>query len=205
MTDTPRAHAASSATPEGVSSLRYQALNKDSYRLDSPPFTGAAVTGAGPVTQGLDQPLPTSVRAAGSASQVPPAASSHSTVVPVHGRYDRDVPTWALDRHTSEPGELDDELDEHKDTTKAPTEEEDASIKSPFTAPVPRQGESMVRWMANTGHLHLPPASFPHKDARRAQNPPGGRGLWQFLPPHLSALVRSEADPGACLKWPRIR
>jgi len=40
---------------DSVSTLRYKALNSESYRLDSPPFTGAAVTGGGPVTKELGQ------------------------------------------------------------------------------------------------------------------------------------------------------
>ena len=35
------------APRDAKTSLRYQALNADSYHLDSPPFTGAAVAGAG--------------------------------------------------------------------------------------------------------------------------------------------------------------
>jgi len=40
---------------DSVSTLKYKALNSESYRLDSPPFTGAAVTGGGPVTKELGQ------------------------------------------------------------------------------------------------------------------------------------------------------
>ena len=48
-------HGKSGQAQDSVSTLRYKALNAESYRLDSPPFTGAAVTGAGPVTKELGQ------------------------------------------------------------------------------------------------------------------------------------------------------
>ena len=132
MATKPRGDAAGAtgAASEGLSALRYQALNKDSYHLDSPPFTGAAVTGAGPVTQGLEQPVPNTIRTA--------AGVSHARE-PRKTPYDSDVPRWALDsRQSREPEELDEELDE----SQAGAEAHEAT-RSPYTAPVPRQGESM--------------------------------------------------------------
>ena len=121
---------------DGITSLRYQALNRDSYRLDSPPFTGAAVTGAGPVTQGLEQPMPNTTRAEGGVAR---ARTPH------RGRRDGDVPRWALDaRRTDGSGEIDEteELDEELDASQV-VDETFHALRSPQTAPVPRQGESM--------------------------------------------------------------
>ncbi|KAI3627901.1 NMA1 [Malassezia furfur] len=121
---------------DGITSLRYQALNRDSYRLDSPPFTGAAVTGAGPVTQGLEQPMPNTTRAEGGVAR---ARTPH------RGRRDGDVPRWALDaRRTDGSGEIDEteELDEELDASQV-VDETFHALRSPHTAPVPRQGESM--------------------------------------------------------------
>lgn len=110
---------------DSVSSLRYQALSRDSYRLDSPPFTGAAVEGEGPVTRGLDP---------GHASTENDARDAGRGK-----RADGDVPSWKLEgAHRSVPGELDDELDEYEEPLSTD------SHRSPYAHPVPRQGESLV-------------------------------------------------------------
>ena len=65
--------------------LRFKALSADSYRLDSPPFTGAAVTGAGPVTQALGE-------------SVEEVKAINSGVVA-----NDDVPAWLLDKDEGAP------------------------------------------------------------------------------------------------------
>ncbi|PWZ01295.1 Nucleotidylyl transferase [Testicularia cyperi] len=83
----------SQAGPGGPSSLKFAALSVQSYQLDSPPFTGAAVGGGGPLDEagrhtlhqqhtradGMVSMAPTSTAAPSSASSA--AATPSSTVV----------------------------------------------------------------------------------------------------------------------------
>ncbi|WFC98455.1 nicotinamide-nucleotide adenylyltransferase [Malassezia yamatoensis] len=118
---------------EGLSSLRYQALNKDSYRLDSPPFTGAAVSGAGPVTQGLENPVMNRVNTA--AGQSREASSRERTS-------DRDVPHWNLSLVQQNKSSSPDELDEELDASGLMPYPQEVN-RSPHTKAIPRQGQSM--------------------------------------------------------------
>ena len=126
-------HGKSGQAQDSVSTLRYKALNAESYRLDSPPFTGAAVTGAGPVTKELGQ---------GSHDQ-----AAFKSYVVTRGtddqrgygqdRQDADVQPWALD------AELDEELDGYAECERENTIRQTKKVHSPYFQAVPRQGESM--------------------------------------------------------------
>ncbi|WFD42541.1 nicotinamide-nucleotide adenylyltransferase [Malassezia psittaci] len=112
----------------GLSSLRYQALNKDSYRLDSPPFTGAAVSGAGPVTQGLENPVMNRANTA--------AGQSRERTL------DRDVPSWNLSHEQKNKSASPDELDEELDASGLIPYPQEVT-RSPHMKAIPRQGQSM--------------------------------------------------------------
>lgn len=106
--------------------LRFKALSADSYRLDSPPFTGAAVTGAGPVTQALGE-------------SVEEVKAINSGVVA-----NDDVPAWLLDK---DEGALSDNESGGSDTHEVsfgmtPAVSEPRKPRSPFAAPVPRQSQT---------------------------------------------------------------
>ncbi|WFD31338.1 nicotinamide-nucleotide adenylyltransferase [Malassezia sp. CBS 17886] len=134
-------------------SLRYQALNKDSYRLDSPPFTGAAVSGAGPVTKGMGhadegQIIGVQSEPATAACTTPTNVFS-SACVP---RQDGDVPGLVLDASRGNrlgataggAGAPDVELDELDVGSGQETDGLGVHLSDcVHAALVPRQGQSM--------------------------------------------------------------
>lgn len=107
-------------------SLRFKALSADSYRLDSPPFTGAAVTGAGPVTQALGEP-------------VDEAMAAHANV------RDDDVPAWGLDKDETAMSDNESGVSIHDEApiSMTPVEGSRRKPRSPYIAPVPRQGQTL--------------------------------------------------------------
>lgn len=133
------ASAAGASAAADTTPLRYKALNADSYRLDSPPFTGAAVTGAGPITRELEYHgdiTQTNIRASvGKHGGTNLRAQTEMSLI------DNDVPSWALDR-TGADGEYVEELDEAEED-RAPQPQLD-DPRSPYIQPVPRQSESKV-------------------------------------------------------------
>lgn len=127
----------SSVSRDSTSSLKFKALSAESYRLDSPPFTGAAVAGAGPVTRELSegtdgtQTDKVASRLRDQLTNVHMQSSSRSR--------DGDVTPWELDSG------LDDELDEYQDCEHAEVPVDPTRWRSPNHHPVPLQGESLVR------------------------------------------------------------
>ena len=139
------------ASHDPASSLRYQALSADSYRLDSPPFTGAAVTGAGPVVEGPGAPDERVANAGSTARSDDMDCACNDP----DSRADRDVPQWVLDSgaqphsdapqrtESATPAELDEELDEP--SSAGETQPHSHPHPHPHRSPcqVPRQGQSM--------------------------------------------------------------
>lgn len=134
----------SSVSRDSASSLRYKALSAESYRLDSPPFTGAAAAGIGPVTRELAE--------GGDGTQIDKVASRlrdqlQTGQIQSSSRHrDGDVTPWELDSG------MDDELDECQDCEHAEIPVDPTRLRSSSSQPVPRQGETLVRiWMLMAG------------------------------------------------------
>ncbi|PKI83974.1 nicotinamide-nucleotide adenylyltransferase [Malassezia vespertilionis] len=123
--------ASGTASGDSAVSLRYKALSADSYHLDSPPFTGAAVTGHGPVTQGL---APAGIEAQDGAMSgaLQMDAQTMSS--------DADVPRFLLDaQYMQRIREFDEELDEQQ--TPSPPDAKPLSFRHSIS--VPRQPQSL--------------------------------------------------------------